>query len=458
MPFCNPFTQFRFCLAGFAAFCFSSVLAFGDFTATDSSNLSSVASDVSASSADISSILSALTSNSSYSLLWELEAQRTLLNTINAALTSNNSSSLFSKVDEILLQLQPSWSTGYSNLAALLNDWKLDQSSDLSAILAAIQAQGGVGGTNIIEVAPNVYVTNICECPPYDDIWLKRFLTGRADGENIYTPKFRYTGLQTTSAADADQNLQAFLSYTIGSLRDNTRNYNNLTWEQAFNAAIRKTGASDSTMGVNYQYFTYWLAEGIRRLLETNQLVATNVELNRRSITENLALILSELREGSDTNLLASTTNDAQQASAREYEEAEEDLDQSVEDYSYDMPSIPSVEIDRTDVSDSTGLSSIENVEHSAIITLSSRTLLSNSVYFPRMEIEILGNSGLSSFLAKLSVIMRAFITAIFAYLTFILYYRAYRQIRGMLDAAACSLSGCSPAAKSDLNIEFNPL
>lgn len=149
------------------------------------------------------------------------------------------------------------------------------------------------GSTNCCSPVVNVSVTN--SIPPYDDLWIKRFLTGTDIGDSGSPPLFRYSGGQPVGTGIAKQSLQDFLSHTLGIFED-TSSYNSSTrWEDAFPGVF--VSQSNTRLGRNYGMFTYWLAEGVRRLIATNQLTANLVDQNRRSVTENLSLILMELRD-----------------------------------------------------------------------------------------------------------------------------------------------------------------
>lgn len=125
-----------------------------------------------------------------------------------------------------------------------------------------------------------------CKFSPYDDQWLKLFLTGRDDGSVSSAPKFGWIGYQPSSA----QSLEAFLTATLGSFVDNRSSSD-------WNLAFTRWSPGTTPAYADYRSFTVWLAEAMRRLISTNQLIATTHDRNTRSIQENLSLILTQLRQ-----------------------------------------------------------------------------------------------------------------------------------------------------------------
>lgn len=193
----------------------------------------------------------------------------------------------------------------------------------------------------------------------YDDRWLKRYLTGRNDGAAESPPNFRYAGVASVATGITIQNLEDFLSRTIGQFfwRDNNPDFNS-----AFSHGSAETGAT--ALGNRYNLFTVWLADAMRRNIATNQAAATSLKY----IASRFAYM--EQQEHYADNAKSSGESEG-------YTEAEANEDDATDDYesidlptaSYDEPSEPENITDESGNGDF-GLGDLADRDHSAIVTL----------------------------------------------------------------------------------------
>lgn len=206
----------------------------------------------------------------------------------------------------------------FSAISPAVADWSADDSRNLSELVTLLNgsvfgsygwpaqdASASMGiATNLQHVlvgpawqqqnALRVFVTN-----GYDDTWLRYFLTGREDGENSSPPVFRYAGNSAVSSDDTTQNIQQFLSYTLGQFFWHRRGSS--TWDNAFKQSSATPSAT--SMGGTYNLFTVWLAEALRRSIATNQAAVSQLQQLRyeqRNTDTRLLSVISGLHDVRD--------------------------------------------------------------------------------------------------------------------------------------------------------------
>lgn len=312
--------------------------------------------------------------------------------------------------------------------------------STLQSVLSALQS-GGAGSSNVVNAladlqglleastgqVSHVAVDSLPEISvavtnqnAYDDTWLKLYLTGRTDGDVAVSPRFSVLG----STAIGNQSLEQFLSVTLGTLVDSSRS-SVFGWEQTFDPNYTYI-TPDGFAAAGHQIFTVWLAEAMRRLINTNMLAANRIDYARRAITENQSLLLTEFREAFDdsqaSNTVADATSDTETAIDEENEDAQDELDDlyTPED---NTDYVPNVQL--TDIGNQQqllGLDSQSAGNHSAIITLVHRTRApglggGSSGILPPVEIDLGRQSSLVSGLASFSDFLDYIYAAVFGFL-----------------------------------------
>lgn len=178
--------------------------------------------------------------------------------------------------------------------------WDSVDKSRLRAILEQLNGTAGVGGytfaayrnSMMAEMGTFRTYLELLANNQFDDQWLRFFLTGRADGDPAQAPLFKYYGDTSANTSTAQQNLQQFLSKSLGSFwSENEATDFDSSWTYS------GVAPSSASMGTTYKAWTVWMAEAMRRLISTNQLIATTHDRNTRAIEENLSLILMQLRD-----------------------------------------------------------------------------------------------------------------------------------------------------------------
>lgn len=337
----------------------------------------------------------------------------------------------------------------------------------LQSVLAALQS-GDVGSSNVVNAiadlqgilesstgqVSHVVVDSLPEISvavtnqnTYDDEWLKYYLTGNQTGENQTVPYFRYAGTgqgsSLVNSTDFDQNLQGFLANAIGQFYWRPTS-GSPTFDNAFKYGT--AGNTSQSLGNRYNLFSIWLAEAMRRVLATNQLVATQIALTRRAITENQSLLLTEFREAFDdsqaSNTVADATSDTETAIDEENEDAQDELDDlyTPED---NTDYVPNVQL--TDIGNQQqllGLGSQSAGNHSAIITLVHRTRApglggGSSGILPPVEIDLGRQSSLVSGLDSFSDFLDYIYAAVFGLLLAAKGLHMWRVCRTASTAAA---------------------
>lgn len=456
-PFFNAFIRYRPILALALASFFGSPLIIANaqncnWTTADRYTLTDIASDVHA-------MCTHINATGSGSWLWYLSRQDTFLKDIDDSLSDPHGT--LSDILSTLRQIQSSSANGCN--------WDDDDSMNLSDIRTVqlllrdymnrtisldhnAWRVAPVAVTNDVLVHlgnPSVSVTNFSDFA-YDDLWIKRYLTGRDDGDNIYPPVWKTAGQNNFSGGDANQNLQTYLSYTLGTLFDNTRTSANLNFEQAFDAE-RKYSITDHTMGKSYQMFTFWLAQAMRRVLATNQLVATSImdqtSVERENVSTNqliatlVSQYLDELRqaEQSGSNWVETTTSDLQEQASEDDEAQDSAL--SV----FDDPEPPEMEgysYADEDISEADDTVQIfpqqTSPSHSTVLTLlaPSDAFAATGTRFT-MEYSFLSNPSFSSWIRSMDNVMSVFWYALTGVYSVYLVLRTRNEVSSIMTGAA---------------------